>query len=217
MSAAPSPPPPPPAPPPPPPRLGRLIFGVLLVLLGVGWLLEVLGVTEFPWDVLLPAALIGVGVALILVSRTGSGHGGLLTTGVVLTVVLVLGSVLDVPIAGGVGDRDVRPASVDDLRDDYRLGIGQLLLDLSGLSPTDLEGTSRRVDVEVGIGEAVVIVAEDVSVQVRAHAGVGDVTVFGSSNGGVDVERTASPEGPLLALLELDVSVGLGEVEVRRG
>lgn len=210
MSTAP---PPPPPTPPPPPRTGRLIFGVLLVLLGVGWLLEVLGVTEFPWDVLLPAALIAVGVALVMVSRSGAGHGGLLTTGIVLTVLLVLGSALDVPIAGGVGEREEHPSTAGALRSGYRLGIGELTLDLSGLTSAELEG-GRQVDVEVGIGHLVIIVG-DIPVLIRAHAGLGNVRLFGSEDGGVDVERETGPGG--VPALELELSVGLGEVEVRRG
>ncbi|MGZ8626356.1 MAG: LiaF transmembrane domain-containing protein, partial [Actinomycetota bacterium] len=65
MSTVPEPPPPPTT----PPRTGRLVAGVVLVLIGVGWLLEVLDVVEFPWEVLLPAALIAVGVALLLTAR----------------------------------------------------------------------------------------------------------------------------------------------------
>jgi len=47
---------------------GRLVAGLLLVLFGVGWLLEVLDVIDFPWDVLLPVALVLVGVAATAVS-----------------------------------------------------------------------------------------------------------------------------------------------------
>jgi hypothetical protein len=122
MSAVPQPPPPPPSSP-APPRIGRLTGGVLIVLLGVGWLLEVLDVTEFPWDVLLPVALVLVGGALILTSRSPSGHGGLVATGVVLTVLLVFGSAIDFPLEGGVGDRLERPRAIEQLRGEYRLGV----------------------------------------------------------------------------------------------
>jgi hypothetical protein len=219
MSAA-LPPPVPPAPARPvsPPRVGRLVAGVLLMLVGIGWLLEVLGVSEVPWDVLLPAALIVIGVALVLVSRAGGSQAGLITTGVVLSVLLLLGSAIDIPLRGGIGDREERPASVAALRDEYRLGIGRLTLDLTAIDPAELDTglpPISRVRVRVGIGQVEVIVPEGVLVEVAARAGLGDVNVFGAGDAGFDAERVLALRGGVD--LELVVSVGLGDVEVRRG
>jgi predicted membrane protein len=208
----------PPAPPPQPvpasatPRTGRLVLGAILILFGVVWLLEVLDVTEFPWEILLPVALILVGVALLVTSRSASGHGGLVATGVVLSVVLLLGSAFDFPIGGGAGDRTYRPPNAAALRPEYRLGVGEITLDL-----TELEGSippGERTRVRLGIGQVLVVVPEDLTVAVRGSAGLGSVVVFGAEEGGLDVEQELAPEG---AVLELELSVGLGEVEVRRG
>ena len=217
MSAAPPPVPPAPAGPAPPPRVGRLVAGVLLMLVGVGWLLEALGVSEVPWDVLLPAALILVGVALVLVSRAGGSQAGLITTGVVLSVVLLLGSAVDIPLRG-VGDRDERPASVAAMRDEYRLGIGRLTIDLTAIDPAELDAglpAIGPVRVRVGIGQVVLIVPEGPLVDVGARAGLGSVDVFGEGDAGFDAERVVVHRGG--TDLELTVSVGLGDVEVRRG
>lgn len=198
-------------------RSGRLVAGLLLVLFGVGWLLEVLDVIDFPWDVLLPVALILVGVALVVASRSGSRPGGLIVVGVVLTGVMVIGSAIDFPLGGGVGERLERPATVAELRDEYVLGIGQLTVDLTDLSTAEL-GTDLRTRVRVGIGQLVVIVSEELAVLVEARATVGNVRVFEDEEGGFGAEREAGPgldgRGPVL---ELVLSVGLGEVEVRRG
>jgi hypothetical protein len=218
MSDPPDLPPSPPAPP-PPSRTGRLLVGLLLVLLGIGWLLDVLDVTDFPWDVVLPSALILIGVALLLTSRSPEAHGGLITAGVVLTVVLVLGSALDVPIGGGVGDREAHPTTAGALHGEYRLGIGQLTLDLTEITSTDLIAAGiDRVRARVGIGELIVIVPVDLVVRVDAHAGLGDVRIFGSEESGFDVDRIVGAAAPLSSgSLDLVVSVGLGQVEVRRG
>jgi predicted membrane protein len=215
-----SPPPAPkPEPPVPPSRLGRLIVGVMLVVFGVGWLLDVLDVTDFRWDVVVPSALILVGAALLVTSRSPAGHGGLMTAGVVLTVLLLIGSVIDFPIGGGVGDREVHPTTAAALRSDYRLGVGQLTLDLGDLSAAEIDaGDVNRIRVRVGIGKLLVIGPPDGSIRVEARAGLGNVRVFGSEEGGFDVQRVAVSEPRALSwVLELVLSVGIGEVEVRRG
>lgn len=198
-------------------RSGRLVAGLLLVLFGVGWLLEVLDVIDFPWDVLLPIALILVGVAIVLASRSGARPGGLIAVGIVLTGVMVIGSAIDFPLGGGVGERLERPATVSELRDEYVLGIGQLTVDLTDLSAGAL-GADARTRVRVGVGQLVVIVPEELPVLVFARATVGNVRVFEDEEGGFGAEREAGPgldgRGPVL---ELVLSVGLGEVEVRRG
>jgi predicted membrane protein len=198
-------------------RSGRLAAGLLLVLFGVGWLLEVLDVIDFPWDLLLPVALVLVGVALVVASRSGARPGGLIAVGLVLTGVMVIGSAIDFPLGGGVGEREERPAAVAELREEYQLGIGQLTVDLTDLSTAQLDADART-RVRVGIGQLVVIVPEGLAVQVEARATVGNVRVFEDEEGGFGVEREAGPglDGRG-AVLELVLSVGLGEVEVRRG
>jgi hypothetical protein len=189
---------------------------VLLVGLGVGWLLDVLDVGDFPWEIVLPSALIAVGLALLVASRSPTGHGGLMTAGVALTVVLVIGSAIDFPIGGGIGDREHRPASGSEVQGDYRLGIGQMTLDLSNV-PTTAGMSVDRVRARLGIGKLVVIVPDTLPVRVEARAGIGNVTVFGLESSGLDVERTASSGADAAAPLELVLSVGLGQVEVRHG
>jgi hypothetical protein len=188
------------------------VLGALLILFGLGWLLEALDVTEFPWEVLLPAALILVGVALLVTARSPSGHGGLIATGVVLSVLLLFGSAVDFPIGGGAGERTYRPSTATTLRSEYRLGIGEITLDLTGLEGAIPSGERTRV--RLGIGQVLVIVPDGMTVRVRASAGLGSVVLFGVEEGGFDVEQELLPDG---AQLELELSVGLGEVEVRRG
>ena len=206
-----------PAPLPPPPEpatpwAGRLVLGVVLALFGVGWLLESLSV-DVPWDVVFPAVLIGIGVMLVVSARSGAGQVGLIMAGIVLTVLLVLGTAIDIPFGGGVGDRSVHPTGVRVERE-YERGIGTLTLDLTDL---DLDAIEVPFDlrVRVGIGELVVIVPEGAAVQVEAHAGLGSVRVNGMEEAGIDAELSVSAPGAA-PRIRLEASVGIGEVRIER-
>jgi phage shock protein PspC (stress-responsive transcriptional regulator) len=122
-------------------------------------------------------------------------------------------SAAGIDLDGGVGERDYRPLSAADLRDRYELGIGELTLDLRD---TDLPRGDVFVDLDVGVGEARVLVPEDVCVATTAEVGVGNVRLFGRDNGGIDIDFDESPEADAgTTRLVLDAQVGLGEVRVQ--
>jgi hypothetical protein len=54
---------------------------------------------------------------------------------------------------------------------------------------------------------------------VRGHAGMGQVTIFGESDGGFGVDKDVAPSAPSgqIIVLSLDLSVGIGEVLVQHG
>ena len=207
-------------PPPPSPGargwpLGRLLFGAILVLLGIGWLLDSLDIAPLDWDLLLPIGLTVVGVALVVTARRGEGQGGLIALGIVLTVLLTIGTVVKIPFSGGVGDRTERPVSLQDRT--YRLAIGKLTIDLGDVATSGGDPAGARIEARVGIGELVVIVPDRIPcVSTHARAGLGEVNVFGETQGGIAPEY--GPEDVCLAppVLELELSVGIGDIEVRR-
>ncbi len=217
MSSTPQPPPPPPPPPSGGARTGRLVAGLLLLILGAAWLLEVLDIADVPWDLALPGGLILIGAMLLLNARSPSGQGGLIATGIVFTLVLALGFAVDFPIGGGVGERDEAPITEAELRAGFRLGIGQLTVDLTELPASEVPPRGAiRVRARVGIGQLVVIVPEGLAVRVEARAGVGNVRAFDVEGSGFDVERSVGPGPNATPALELVLSVGIGQVEVRR-
>jgi len=207
------------------PRLGHIVLGAILVLIGVGWLLEALDVVDVPWRFLLPGALIIVGAALAVGARTGS-HGGLVAVGVVLTVLVLLAGALDVladiPFAGGIGDKSHRPTGA--VQDEYRWGMGKMTLDLR--EAESLAG--EEIKASVVVGELIVIVPPDVPLVISGHSGVGDVIVLGEQSGGFDASLDCvgtaleiscgddSAPDPGLVALRLDLEVAMGKVEVQR-
>lgn len=193
------------------PSRGRLILGGLLILLGVVWLLDVLGVTIL-WQPTLSVVLILVGLGLIVLAPRGV-HGGLLTAGVALTVVLSVIALAPAPLTGGVGDSRVRPDSLAELQAGYDQAVGELTVDLRSL---ELPPGTTDLQAEVGMGELTVIVPEDVTVRLDASAGLGDIEALGQRRSGFGADLEQAFIGAGEAELRLRASVGLGRVEVRR-
>jgi len=196
------------------PAAATVLLGALLVLVGVGWLLDASGV-EVPWRAVLPAALIAVGLATVAGAFRDRQHA-LLLVGLLLVAVLTVAAATDwdsdLAIGGGVGDRTERPSSPADLRD-YRLAIGQLTLDLSGLQVP--QGTTT-VQARVGVGELAVRLPEGVAVEVDAGSGIGQVQALDREESGVGSRLEADSGGFGDRRLVLDLRVGLGEVRVER-
>lgn len=186
--------------------VGRLVFGAILLLIGAAWLLLTLDVVDVPIQSAMAIGLILIGLVILFVGR----HGGLVTLGVILTIILGLMSLLNVPLTGGIGERTYRPAGSADVRSEYRLALGQLTVDL-----TEIEGSAgaRDLEISVGMGQVVVIVPEGLPVRVQGSAGAGQLDLLGNERDGLGVEHTVTEDG---AEWDLDVSVGFGQVVVRR-
>jgi hypothetical protein len=195
------------------PAAATVLVGALLVLVGIGWLLDAGGV-EVPWRAILPAALIAVGLACAAGAFQGRQHA-LMVVGVALTLLLSVAVAadwnLDLPLAGGVGDRTERPATPAELRR-YELGVGNFQLDLRQLQVP--VGTTA-VEARVGIGELDVRLPEGVAVDVVASSGLGQVQVLGREEGGL-ASRVETSAGDGDRRLRLDVRSGLGQVRVER-
>ena len=110
-------------------------------------------------------------------------------------------------LGGGVGDRVETPLSAAELDHPYRLGMGQLVVDLTRL----------EVEASVGVGELRVRVPTDAAVVVDAHAGMGNVSVLGADEDGLDVTVGREFPGAEATTMHLELDVGVGEVRVERG
>ena len=130
-----------------------------------------------------------------------------------VTLALAAGTVsaAGIDLDGGVGERDYRPASALDIKDRYQLGMGELVVDLR---ETDLPSGDVPIEVDLGVGEARVLVPEDVCVATTADVGVGNVNVFGRDNGGIDVDLDERPDPGDATRVIVDAEIGLGELRV---
>jgi phage shock protein PspC (stress-responsive transcriptional regulator) len=117
-------------------------------------------------------------------------------------------SAADIDVTGGHGDKTYRPASSDAVRDTYRLGAGELVVDLRNahLTPGD-----HRIKVDIGVGAAKLVVPRDVCVSTDSHLGIGGVQVFDRETGGVDVDwqdERRAPAGTARVIVDAEVGVG---------
>jgi hypothetical protein len=178
-----------------------------LLLVGAG----VAALTGVSLQTFLALALLGVGAVMLLGSRVGRARG-LLAVGLVLAAAATAASVTDVSLAGGTGDRTVRPISVTQAGP-YRLGVGELTVDL-----TDLQFTgTRTVKARVGLGQLTILVPPDVDVVADTHVGLGQVRAFGGQyQDGADVDRVFRREADTETSkkLRLDLDAGIGEIDV---
>ena len=203
--------------PPGPSERPRSLFlpglGALLAVVGVGALLEVFDVVDFRFEVVAALGIVLVG-GLIAVGAFSRHVTGLVLLGLVLALVLAAGAVASFG-HGPTGSRTYAPDTVSELRDEYDIRMGRLELDLTDL---DLPAGTTRVELDAGIGEIVVTVPEDVTVDATVDAGAGDVRVFGRQDDGFDarervIERGAPGDASRLVI---DAHVGLGHIEIDR-
>jgi len=128
-----------------------------------------------------------------------------------LIAVAIFAAVVHVHIGRGIGDRSYTVAGLQDLRHNYRLGIGNLRLDLSGVR---LPKGETHVGARVDVGNLDVIVPSRVALQVHGDAQFGQVRLLGRSVEGHNVDDGIAESGG--RVLVLDAHVGAGDLHVTR-
>jgi hypothetical protein len=186
-------------------------LGALLAAAGGLALLAVLDVVDVPLDVTLAAGVVLVGV-LVAVGAFFHRAAGLVLLGLVLAAGLAVASLASLGNGGPIGDRTYGPASVSELRHEYKLRIGDLNVDLRAL---ELPAGETRVDVNAGMGNVVIRVPRGVTVDATADAGVGEVSVFDRHQSGWDARERAVEGAGTGPRLVIDAHVGMGHIEIR--
>ena len=217
----PEPPPPPAAQPrPPAPRirsiLGRLTLALMLIVIGGMAIFDNAGSIE-PSAQHYVGAVLGVAGLGLLVGAWWGRARALIAVGLLLLPVLAVASVVNVPFSNDVGERTFTPTVPADVRHEYRLGAGDLTIDLRAL-----ELSAGRVPFEASVvaGRLTVIVPRDVAWEVDARVGFGEIRVSHPDGRGVLEEAGVSREifisAPVDAasFIAATVEVGFGQVRV---
>ena len=169
---------------------------------------------DVPWAIALAVAAGAVGVAVVVGAVLHLRTRGLVLIGLLLGAAAILASTIDLRLGDGVGDRTYAPLTAAGVRDEYKLGVGELELDFSNLT---LPPGKTNVKATLGVGHLLVTVPQGVAVHVDSHVGWGDSDVLGSQDDGRSVDDTVVRPGRVGApTLVLDADVGAGQVEVVR-
>jgi phage shock protein PspC (stress-responsive transcriptional regulator) len=192
-----------------------LAAGCVLVVVGVVALLDIVGVWNADWRIVLGALVVAIGGLVAAGAAMGRSVGAVIGLGLLLAAVLALVVAIRVPVFAGIGDRVEHPASVTQLDTKYELGIGDFNVNLADVA---LPAGETRVKATLGIGDLTVHVPKNVAVEVDGRAGAGEVVIFGQSDDGTSIHDHVRSAGTVRgARLVLDAHVGFGRLEVVRG
>jgi phage shock protein PspC (stress-responsive transcriptional regulator) len=141
----------------------------------------------------------------------GLGAAFGVTLAFILVAAAIFAAVFHVHVDNGIGDQTYDVSTRGDLHPEYKLGIGDLRVDLREVRlPVGVTHLKTRVDV----GRLLVVVPHDAALRVHSEADFGTVDVLGRSADGRKVDRSIDEAGA--RVLDLDAHVGAGSVHVER-
>ncbi len=200
--------------------LGWITLGAVLLGVGVAALFDQSGAMTIA-PVRYPAlALAIIGVGLLVGTLWGRARW-LAIFGILLLPIVFAASVIDVPIAGGVGSRFTFLGTTSSIQPAYRLAAGVLDIDAHDMR---FDVSSASLTATVTAGRLRVTVPDDAYVIVHAAVGIGTIEVRSESFDPADRTR----EGTRIRLdqafgsptaetrLVLNLGAGFGEVDVIR-
>jgi phage shock protein PspC (stress-responsive transcriptional regulator) len=183
-----------------------VLAAALAAATGIGFIAAIGGGTA------IAAIAILAGIGLIVAGLFG-GPRWLILPVMVLVMPLAVVSAADIDLRGGVDQREFRPSSVEDLQPEYRLGMGQMVLDLRDVT---LPPGRTQVNLRLGVGEAIVRVPDGACAATEAEIGVGEAELPGQSpkhGFDIDVDQSGRAPGARPQLLVV-ADVGVGHLQV---
>jgi Cell wall-active antibiotics response 4TMS YvqF len=187
-------------------------YACAAVLLSIGLLALVSQVAEVEVQPgqFFGAALAVIGIGLVVGAWWGRARI-LILLALLLLPMAVTASFITAPLAGGIGAPRFRPANAAELHGEYRLMSGKLTLDLSQLS---VGAQPIHIAASVAVGQLLVILPRDASVDLRARAGAGEVSLFNEYNVGTSLDDVYVRHHQYGTTYILDLEIGIGDVLV---
>lgn len=184
--------------------LGALLAGVGLLALVSNVVGAVVHLGQF-----FGLALGIIGIGLVVGTWWGRARS-LIVLGVLLLPFAITASFLTAPIEGGFGLHRFKPASPLELREEYRLVGGRLLLDLSGM---EASAPPFHIAASVAAGQMRIILPADAEVEVTSQVGAGELGVFGAWQYGSSLYDAHVGDGAGQKFI-LDLEMGIGSIRV---
>ncbi|MFC3964641.1 PspC domain-containing protein [Nocardia jiangsuensis] len=186
-------------------RLTPVTIGLAILAAGAAGSVAAAGAAWMTPAMIGGAALAVLSIGLLVGAFLRRGHG------LYLAAVPLAGFVLLASLIGpmnfdraDMGEHVWTAASASTLEPAYRVNMGNATLDLRELALTE----NRAVQLEVRLGEAEVLLPADLTVNMTC------ATTMGESNCVPGISGPATPGAPVL---DLNIDVVAGNVEVRRG
>jgi phage shock protein PspC (stress-responsive transcriptional regulator) len=199
-----------PAVPRPPSPLAWYVFAAVLVAIGLLAIASQVAKVEVEPGQFFGAALGVIGIGLVVGAWWGRARI-LIMLALLLLPMAVTAGFMTAPLEGGLGDQRYAPANAAELRGEYRLMGGRLVLDLTGLS---IGAQPIHIAASVAVGQLLVLMPPGVSVQLQARVGAGSTIVFGSREVGTSLEDRYVRHQPYGPTYILDLEAGIGDVQV---
>ncbi|MGA6947695.1 MAG: PspC domain-containing protein [Solirubrobacterales bacterium] len=202
-------------------RLGKVVLVCILVaialVLAAGIAAVSAWITATGHGTVVAVAVIALGFALVAAAFATDVRRRL--TPPLVVVALVLGipagavAAADIKFDNSVGQRTYTPTVAADIpADGYKLGTGQLVVDLRQLPWAP--GQTIAASAHLGIGQMIVSVPSSVCVVGHTTAKAGDLVVAGDVSNGVDPEVDQGTPTSKAPRLDLDADIQLGQLIV---
>ncbi|WP_300680534.1 PspC domain-containing protein [Nocardioides sp.] len=196
-------------------KRGPLLFWftmalVILAEIGLG-VIDAAGATVA--EPAYPALALGLIALMLLVGSVWGRAGGLIAAG--LIAALWLGGAVTHDRWGTNDTVNARPVTASAVDDSYRIGGGDLTLDLRDV--TDLTGLDgRRIELHANVGTIRVYLPSSIGVRATAKvSGVGHLDVLGHEQGGINLNASAG-DSPVTGqpTVTIDASVAVGDIRI---
>jgi hypothetical protein len=115
---------------------------------------------------------------------------------------------MELSVDMGAGQSELKLGELSLTRLEIKLGAGEIIADLTGNWKKDLDA-----DIRGGVGHAVILLPEDVGVRVHATGGIGSIMADKLRREGDEYSNDLYGKSPVT--LRLDVSGGVGNIELR--
>lgn len=194
---------------------GGVVLGLILIGVGAVALLAQLDIPTPPWRVILSAALVLVGLAMVAAARRGL-NGGLLVLALLLTGVLASRAALPIGnVDSGFGDRRVVAEAPGRLERDYGHTFGSLRIDVTDAS---MPAGTTRLEASIAFGDLRITVPPGVGLRVTASTAFGSTRVLEDELGAFGQRELVTPGYDQAAKrLELRVNTVFGSTRISRG